>query len=330
MQGLLNDLSVQLFPETKRQAVAAAQSGADSAQIGAMQTGVVLERAKDVKDAAGLELANMNARLAIESAQLDRIKNDPTQLKVVLGQKLVEYGVPYSPDEDAASMFDKWKNAVSEQQKMLIRLTEIKHATPNDLPKQEEALRKEYNALPTKQRHDIVADNVNKIRATAGRPADQVTAADDIATVFSYMRALDPGSTVREGEFDTARKAAGLDTRLIGWIDRVASGKLLRPEQRAEIVETAGNLLKASSDNLNKTRKHYEGISSRLGLNTVNVLETPEAEVVTETATAPAKPAAPFGKRVRVVHKDGTAWYGVWFRDPQTGALMFDAQEPAR
>jgi hypothetical protein len=59
-------------------------------------------------------------------------------------------------------------------------------------------------------------------------------AAGDIALIFSFMRMLDPGSVVREGEFATAQNAAGIPDQVRNMYNRALEGTRLNPNQRAQ------------------------------------------------------------------------------------------------
>lgn len=84
-----------------------------------------------------------------------------------------------------------------------------------------------------------VRDAYSRIQASAESP----DAAGDMALIFNYMKMLDPGSTVMEGEFRTAAGAASVPERLKGVYNRVLSGENLTPKQRAEFVGRAGKLM---------------------------------------------------------------------------------------
>ena len=75
----------------------------------------------------------------------------------------------------------------------------------------------------------------------------QYKPSDDIALVFSFMKTLDPGSTVREGEYATAKNAGGIPETIVNTYNKVREGKFLTDEQRRNFIETA--------------RKSYTGIS---------------------------------------------------------------------
>ncbi len=65
------------------------------------------------------------------------------------------------------------------------------------------------------------------------------TAAGDMSLIFGYMKLLDPGSTVREGEFATAESAAGVPTRILNAYNRALSGERLADDQRKEFLQSA-------------------------------------------------------------------------------------------
>lgn len=65
------------------------------------------------------------------------------------------------------------------------------------------------------------------------------TPVGDMSLIFGFMKLLDPGSTVREGEFATAEQAAGIPTRVKNLYNKAWSGEKLLPEQRAEFIAAA-------------------------------------------------------------------------------------------
>ena len=92
-------------------------------------------------------------------------------------------------------------------------------------------LRSRYDKFTTDLR-DVDA----AYRKVEGAPE---SAAGDMSLIFGYMKLLDPGSTVREGEFATAEQAAGVPTRILNAYNRVVSGERLSPEQRNDFKGTA-------------------------------------------------------------------------------------------
>ena len=69
--------------------------------------------------------------------------------------------------------------------------------------------------------------------------AEDGTDTGDIALVFAFMKTLDPGSRITEGEFATAENAGGIDERVRGQYNRILSGERLTPDQRQRFTRTA-------------------------------------------------------------------------------------------
>ena len=60
------------------------------------------------------------------------------------------------------------------------------------------------------------------------------TAAGDLSAIFAYMKMIDPGSTVREGEMATAKNAAGVPQRVVNLYNAALAGEMLSPQQRED------------------------------------------------------------------------------------------------
>lgn len=88
-----------------------------------------------------------------------------------------------------------------------------------------------------KRSKDFVAQSQGFGRVVEGAKLN--TGQGDIAVVFGYMKTLDPGSTVREGEFATAEQTAGVP----GWIraqyNKALRGERLTEKQRQDFVSAA-------------------------------------------------------------------------------------------
>jgi hypothetical protein len=88
-------------------------------------------------------------------------------------------------------------------------------------------------------------NQMNSFGASIGTP--QYKPSDDIALIFSFMKTLDPGSTVREGEYATAKNAGSVPESVVNTYNQILSGKFLNDDQRKNFIETA--------------RKSYSGIA---------------------------------------------------------------------
>ena len=74
--------------------------------------------------------------------------------------------------------------------------------------------------------------------------------AADISLIFSYMKMLDPGSVVREGEFLVARKTGGPADFLISYLHRLKDGSILTDGVRRSFRDMAIGLYDNAKKNL--------------------------------------------------------------------------------
>ena len=149
-------------------------------------------------------------------------------------------------------------------------------------PEAEGKLRKEYSDQ-TKSYQDV--------KSAYGRVlAAEPTATGSIAKIFSYMKMLDPGSVVREGEYATAQNATGVPQRFINMYNKALSGDGLSVTQRQEIDSQAKKLYTQTRTQESAVRKGVERIAKGYGLDPQNIFY----EAVESTPVAPAvAPVAP-------------------------------------
>ena len=136
-------------------------------------------------------------------------------------------------------------------------------------PESAEGLRKEFTAQTAPYRG--VADAFVKIKNAAMNPS----AANDLALIFSYMRALDPASTVREGEFATAQNAAGVDVQVRNLYNKVVSGERLSQPQRQDFLQSSYGMVESQMPNVQQLVDRYTGIATRSGLNPEDIVTNP-------------------------------------------------------
>lgn len=129
------------------------------------------------------------------------------------------------------------------------------------------------------------------------------SAVGDIALIFGYMKMLDPASVVREGEFDTAQKTAGIPDRVWGALKRVESGQRLTADQRKQFKSQASSLYMAASQRDAEARKRISNIASKYKLDTSTIFgdeaaAEPQGAAAATTrpqAAAVSRPASPAG-----------------------------------
>lgn len=147
-------------------------------------------------------------------------------------------------------------------------------------PELELKLRGEY-AGATKEHRDV--------KSAYGRVlASQATAAGDLALIFNYMKMLDPGSAVREGEFANAQNAGSVSTAIRNIYNKMVSGERLSESQRKMFTGQAKSLYDQSAKGEATVRTGLTRIATGYGLSPTNIFY----EEVETTPTAPAAPAA--------------------------------------
>ena len=103
---------------------------------------------------------------------------------------------------------------------------------------QESKLRKEFG--DSTKGFAGINDSFGRVKASLETPS----AAGDLALIFNYMKMLDPGSTVREGEFAQAAASGNYGDRLKAAGESILSGRRLSDSQRADFGQRAFMLYK--------------------------------------------------------------------------------------
>ena len=122
-------------------------------------------------------------------------------------------------------------------------------------------LRKEFIALPSVKDYNKVSAAYEKVKVAAKGAGP----ADDISLIFGYMKILDPGSTVREGEFATAANAGGVDTKIWNLFNKLKTGERLTPDQREMFRKSAEDTAQAQFDELASYVDFYSDVAGRQG-----------------------------------------------------------------
>jgi len=160
-------------------------------------------------------------------------------------------------------------------------------------------MRKERNNLPTTKATQDVAVSYNKIQNAAKDPS----AAGDLSLIFGYMKMLDPGSTVREGEFANAQNAAGVPSQVLNMYNRIQSGQRLNTEQRQDFINQAGKVYQAQMDIQNQVDSKFSELAKANGINPEHVLVNFNANKEAKKESLTQKPTA---RTINIVAPNGT------------------------
>lgn len=130
-------------------------------------------------------------------------------------------------------------------------------------------LRKEYMGQ--------ITEHLKRSQAYSTIQSSTDSAQGDLSLIFAYMRMLDPGSTVREGEFATAEKTAGVPEQIRNLYNRVREGTRLGPEQRAGFKREAWQIVEAQRRNLASTADFYRTQATFYGVSPERIILDPYA-----------------------------------------------------
>jgi hypothetical protein len=97
--------------------------------------------------------------------------------------------------------------------------------------------------------------------------AAMTTGAGDIATIFQFMKALDPNSVVRESEFALAESMGSLYTKLEVLANKAKDGQRLTNSQRQQIVDLTSQLAIQTATYGNEVRDRERNAYDTMGLN---------------------------------------------------------------
>jgi hypothetical protein len=136
----------------------------------------------------------------------------------------------------------------------------------NQTFQQELSLRNSF-MTQTKDFRDV-RDAYGRIKTSGVNPSP----AGDLALIFNYMKMLDPGSTVREGEFANAQNAGSVPERIRAYWNKALEGTRLDENQRADFLERAKNLYKQSLSQAKKTESETKNLARSYGLNADRVV----------------------------------------------------------
>jgi hypothetical protein len=166
-----------------------------------------------------------------------------------------------------------------------------------------QGLRKEY-AQQSKSFVDV-RDAYNRIKAVASAPS----AAGDISLIINYMKMLDPGSVVREGEFATAENASGVGTKIRNMYNKMLTGERLTPAQRADFINQAESLYGVQLNSHERLRSEFDTFAREAGLDPERVLQkfanpTTDSKRVAE-ALARVESGTDLNKVVEYLRKNG-------------------------
>tara|TARA_R110000765_G_scaffold362523_1_gene452704 strand:- start:2005 stop:3546 length:1542 start_codon:yes stop_codon:yes gene_type:complete len=178
--------------------------------------------------------------------------------------------------------------------------------------KDAQSFRKEFTSLPRIKSFAGVTEAYSRIVASAKDPS----AAGDLSLIFNFMKVLDPGSTVREGEFATAQNAGGVDARVRSLFNSVVDGTRLDAGQRADFLDRANRLYKSQESLVLPLYDYYGNIATSRGFDPEMVLPqfgyTGDMPGVAPEFAAMPPPPMPAGATADGQPLTQPAWQAIW------------------
>jgi len=186
-----------------------------------------------------LDMNQLEMGVAMTEPKLWESYNEFNKSKVVEDEKKTKFqqgtgklsGYVFNPDTGQYSVNSEIKN----------KLEKVKAEGVLDA-KTRQSINKDFTML-TKDTKLIrnTAQDLEKLSKIKSGPAS-------IAMVFKFMKALDPTSVVREGEFLTAENSSGVPEKIRNTYNKVMNGEKLGDKQMNEFVNTAKELANSAID----------------------------------------------------------------------------------
>lgn len=117
-----------------------------------------------------------------------------------------------------------------------------------------------FDADPIVRNAKDIAQSYQRVMSTRD------DAAGDLSLIFAYMKMLDPGSVVREGEFANAQSAAGVPEQIRNSYNRALKGVRLTPSQRQQFRAQARELARGQRQLLQPVIERYSQRAAPLGV----------------------------------------------------------------
>jgi hypothetical protein len=132
--------------------------------------------------------------------------------------------------------------------------------------KTEQELRKEFQGTPMFTQANEVNTAYRKVLAAPADPKG------DIALIYSYVKILDPGSVVREGEIQLSKEGRSYETQVKAWVTKAKTGEGFTPEERAQFRNSARSLYDAQMQSYRAASENYRRLASERGVKPENVV----------------------------------------------------------
>jgi len=256
------------------------QFGDDKLQAATLQT------AKAFADLGMDDLANQSLQLSQLPAEQLR-----PRLEALTAQARDVESVIASGEKKAKALADKAQNDLDRDIKnskdefeMIDKLRKGVQSTSKEHLKVRDAYGRVKAIFDTNDQASIEAFLSNASQSqNAQEIAKNTEAFGDMALIFNYMKMLDPGSTVREGEFASVQNTGNVNAKIRNLYNQALKGTRLTDAQRSGLRRQAEGLFKSSKDKNDKDIQKFKNSATANNLPFDQIFDVEEeAEVETD------------------------------------------------
>lgn len=148
----------------------------------------------------------------------------------------------------------------------LNRTANLENRTSNQSFQNENQLQTKF--LSESKDFKDTATSFQRIQDSAANPS----AAGDLALIFNYMKMLDPGSTVREGEFANAQNAGSVPDKLQAQYNKIISGERLSQPMRDDFINRATSLYQGQESRHKAREDEFRRVAQSYNMNPDRVI----------------------------------------------------------
>lgn len=117
-----------------------------------------------------------------------------------------------------------------------------------------------------------VRDGQRRVLSAYESAKTDKSGAADMALIYGYMKVLDPGTGVKEGEYATAQNAGSIPDWVRAKYNAAITGQKLSDDVRNKIVKASVGLYQKADVAHRNTEAQYEGLAKRYKLDPANVI----------------------------------------------------------
>lgn len=128
------------------------------------------------------------------------------------------------------------------------------------------SLLKDFRGEKTVQNYYGAKAAIDTIRRSVASSAKNPSGPADITLLTSFMRSIDPGSTVREGEFATAKNSGGIPEKFVSLYNSLVGKGMLSQAQRQQILAASEENFQSHEATMESIRGQYASHAYKLGI----------------------------------------------------------------